>query len=125
MATNSIPVSAWVATIMDGTAVNQSASLTITVNITAGWEVQLPIKVRFSNVSADPLIAIYPSMDGGTNYDTTAMSTFSVSRVAAGTGQASIRLSTGQYVIQLLNSGPNTATFIVPTQLVITAVNNA
>lgn len=125
MPTVSTPVSTWVSSIMAGTAVNQSSSLTVTVNITAGWEVQLPVRVQFSNVSADPVISIYPSMDGGANYDVTAMTSFSVGRVSTGAGQASIRLSTGQYAVQLLNSGPNTATFMVVTQLVITAINNA
>ena len=80
--------------------------------------------VQFSNVSADPVISIYPSMDGGANYDTTAMTSYSVGRIATGKGQASIRLSTGQYAIQLLNPGPNTATFMVLTQLVISAIQN-
>ena len=102
----STPVSTWVASIMAGTAVNQSSSLTATVSITAGWEIQIPVAVQFSNVSADPVVSIYPSMDGGTNYDTTAMTSFSVGRISTGKGQASIRLSTGQYAIQLLNSGP-------------------
>ena len=120
----STPVAAWVASILAGGAVNQSSSLTITVNITAGWEVQLPIACRFSNVSADPIINVYPSMDGGTTYDSTAFASFAIARVSTGTGQASIRLSQGQYVLQLLNSGPNTATFFAYTQLVVTAIQN-
>ena len=121
----STPVVAWVASILTSTGVNQSSSLTVTVNITSAWEVLLPVRVQFSNVSADPIISVYPSNDGGTTYDTTAFTTFSVSRISGGgAGQASLRLPTGQYVIQLLNSGPNSASFIVGTQMVMTAVNN-
>jgi len=125
MPTVSTPISTWIASIMAGSAVNQSSSLTATVQITAGWEIQLPISIQFSNVSADPIVSVYPSMDGGARYDVTAMTSFSVGRVSTGRGQASIRLSTGQYAIQILNSGPNTATIQVLTALVITAINNA
>lgn len=124
MATVSTPVATWVATIMAGTAVNQSSSLTATLNITAGLEVYVPVAVQFSNVSADPVVFIYRSMDGGTTYDTTSMGSFSIGKIATGKGQASIVLATGQYALQLLNSGPNTATIMVLTQLVITAINN-
>ena len=124
MPTVSTPVVAWVASIMAGTAVNQSSSLTATVNITAGWEVQIPVAVQFSNVSADPVISIYPSMDGGATYDTTALASFAIGRISSGNGRSSIRLPTGQYALQLLNSGPNTATFQVLTQAIITAINN-
>ena len=125
MATVSTPVSAWTASVMAGTATAQSTSLTATLQITSGWEIQIPVAVQFSNVSADPVVNIYPSMDGGANYDTTPLLSFNISRISTGKGQASIRLSTGQYVLQLVNSGPNTATFMVLTQVVITAVNNA
>ena len=122
--TVSTPVVAWVASIMASTGVNQSSSLTVTVNITSAWEVLVPFRVQFSNVSADPVVNIYPSNDGGTTYDTTAMSSFSIGRIASGTGQATIKLSTGQYVIQILNSGPNSASITVGTQVVMTAINN-
>lgn len=125
MATNSTPVITWVASLMAGTAVNQSSSLTATLSLTGGWEIQIPIAVQFSNVSADPVVSIYPSMDGGATYDVTPMTSFAVGRVTTGKGQASIRLTTGQYAIQLLNSGPNTATFMVLTQLSIGSILNA
>ena len=123
MATVSVPISAWVASISAGESVAQSSSLTFTVNITAGWEVQVPIALQMSSVSADPVVNVFPSMDGGANYDTSPMSSFSIARVV-GKGQTSVRLSTGQYVLQVLNSGPNNATAFINTQLVITAINN-
>lgn len=117
------PIIANVASIMAGTAVNQSSSLTATIVNTAGYEIQVPIRVRFSNVSADPVITVYRSTDNGTNFDTTGITSFSVARVAAGTGQTSLSLTTGVYALQLTNSGPNTATFQILTQLVVTAIS--
>lgn len=118
------PVMTWNAAIMAGSAVNQSSSLTITLNITNNWLAQLPVAIQFSNVSADPIVSIYRSGDGGAAYDTSAFTSFSIGRIATGKGQASIVLPAGQYVIQLLNSGPNTATFFVPTYVLISAVQN-
>lgn len=128
MATNSIPILTWVATILAATGVNQSSSLTVTVNITAGWEVQIPFKIQYSNVSADAVINIFPSSDGGANYDTAPMFSFSLPSTGLNANrlvQGSIRIPTGQYVIQLLNSGPNSASFQVLTQQIMTAINNA
>lgn len=125
MATNSKPVLTWIATIMAGTAVAQSSSLTATIHITNQWEIQVPVAVRFSNVSADPVIFIYPSSDGGATYDSTAMASFAVGRVSVGTGSSSIRIPAGQYAFQLLNSGPNTATFMILTAQILDSINNA
>lgn len=127
MATNSVPVATWVATLLTlaNGGVTNSGSLTVTVNVTAGWEIQIPIQCRFSLVSADPVIYIYPSMDGGATYDTTPMTAFAIARIASATAQASIRLSTGQYALQLVASGSNSQSFAVLTQMVITAINNA
>ena len=125
MATVSTPLAAWVASILTSTGTVQSASLYITVSITAGWEVQLPVQVNGSSVSADHVVNIYPSMDGGANYDTQAMTSFSLARVSGGgITKGSIRLSTGQYLIQMLAAGPSSQSFSVLTQLVITAINN-
>ena len=124
MANNSIPVGAWVASIMTGSGANQSSNLTATINITAGWEAQIPVQVQNSAVSADAICEIYPSMDGGTTYDTTPMTAFAIQRVSGGgTGQASIRLSTGQYALKFITSGPNSQTVKVLTQFYITAIN--
>ena len=117
------PIIAHVASVMAGAAVNQSASLTATIVNTGGFEIQVPIRVRFSNVSADPVITIYRTTDNGTNFDTTGVTAFSIGRISVGSAQASIVLSTGVYAVQLLNSGPNTATFQILTQLVVTAVS--
>lgn len=123
-AVNSTPVITWVAALLTGGAVAQSSSLTITVNLTSGWEIQVPVKCQFTTVSADPVISVYASSDGGATFDTVAFSAFSIARVTSAASQASVRLPVGQYCLQLLNSGPNTATFFVQTQQVLTAIQN-
>lgn len=121
----STPVLAWQAALIAGaTGTNQSTSLTTTVNITGAWEVQVPVKIQFSNVSADAVINAYPSNDGGATYDSNPAFSISIARAAGATRQTSIRLPVGQWALQLLNSGPNSATFQVLTAMIVTAILN-
>lgn len=124
----STPVYAWVAALLTGGGVAQSSSLTVTVNLTSGWEIQVPVGFLPTTISADPTVNVYassaPGSGGGANFDTVAFASFSITRVANTQTQASIRLPAGVYVLQLLNSGPNTATFYVQTQQILTAINN-
>lgn len=121
----STPVIAGQASLISAaTGVNQSSSLTTTVNITGNWEIQVPVKIQFSNVSADAVINAYPSNDGGVTYDSNPAFSISIARAAGATRQTSIRLPVGQYALQLLNSGPNSATFQVLTAMIVTAINN-
>lgn len=127
MATISTPVSAWVSSILTGSGVNQSSYVYVTINLTGGWEIQIPVRVQQSAVSADQVVNIWSLMDGtaGGNYDTTPFTSFSIARVTGGgTAQASIRLSTGQYLVGMLASGPNSQYFWLLTQLVITSILN-
>lgn len=126
MATISQPILAWVSTILASTGVNQSSNLTATVHVTQGWEVQIPFRAQFSNVSNDPIVSIYPSSDGGANFDTQAMIQFAIPNVNSGTriSQFSVRIPTGQYAIQITSSGPNSQSFQILTAQVITAINN-
>lgn len=126
MATVSTPVITWTASLISSaTGANQSSALTTTVNITNNWEVQVPVKVQFSNVSADAVINAYPSNDGGATFDSNPAFSISVARVSGGgTRQTSIRLPVGQYALSLLNSGPNSSTFQVLTAMVVTAISN-
>lgn len=126
MATVSSPVLAWTASLISAaTGTNQSSSLTTTVSITNNWEVQIPVKVQFSNVSADAVINAYPSNDGGVAFDSNPAFSISVARVSGGgAAQTSIRLPVGQYALQLLNSGPGSSLFQVLTQMVVTAILN-
>ena len=123
----STPVSTWTAGLMNTlTGVNQSSSLTATVHLTAGWEIQVPIIFSgVGSISANPVVNIFASMDGGTTFDSAPFLSFSITPVTNGGGvQSSIRLTTGQYCVQLLNSGPNSAVFAIKTQMVVTAVVN-
>lgn len=125
MATVSTPVSAWVASVFPGASTSAGASNTATVNITAGWEIQMPVRCVFSRVSADPQVYVYRSMDGGASFDSVPFASFAITRVATGTGQASVALSTGQYVVRMdAYTSQEAVTFQILTQLVITAVSN-
>jgi hypothetical protein len=124
MASVSNPVLAYVATLMTASRAGPGQSVTATVFITAGWEMQLPVWVRFSRTSGDPVVFVYPSSDGGANYDSTPMVSFSIARIATGTAQASVRLPTGIYAIQIQASGGETASFQILTAMVLTAIGN-
>lgn len=123
--TVSTPVSAWVASLMAGNSVSANGSITATIQCTGGWEIQIPIRMAFSRVSSDPVVNVFATMDGGVNYDNVPMASFAITRVANGVAQASLRLPTGQYAlqIQVLTSSDN-ATVAILTQLLITAINN-
>lgn len=126
MATLSTPVLAWTSSLIGAaTGVNQSTSLTTTVNITGQWEVIVPVKIQYSNVSADAVINAYPTSDGGANFDSNPAFSISIARVSGGgVRQTSIRLPVGMYALQLLNSGPSSVTFQVLTAMVVTGIQN-
>lgn len=120
----STPVLAWQASLLGSTGVGISSSLTVTVNITGNWEVQVPVQIQFSNVSADAVINAYPSNDGGATYDSNPAFSISIARAAGASRRTSIRLPVGQYALQLLNSGPSSASFQVLTAMIVTAISN-
>lgn len=124
MATVSTPQVAWVASLLTATGTAQSSYIYVSISMTGGWEFQVPVQVQLSSVSADPVVSVWPTMDGGANYDTTAFTSFSIARTTGATVRASIRLSTGQYLLGILNSGPNSSSIAVLTQLIVTAINN-
>ena len=110
---------------MTGTGTNQSSSVTATVNVLTAWELILPIQCQMSNVSADPVVNIYPSPDGGNTYDTTIWSSFLIARISGGgLGQASVRLPRGLYAIQMISSGSSSQTFKILTAEMVTAIIN-
>jgi len=118
-------IKAWVATLNAGGFISHGQSLTVTVAITAGWEVQIPVGVRYgSGVSLASAVFAYPSNDGGANFDTEPIAAMSVPATASVNKVGSLRLTTGIYAIQVQSSSPST-TFFVLTQEVITAFNIA
>lgn len=122
----STPIIAWQASLLAATATAVSGALTVTANLTGGWEFQLPIAITWkSGVSADAVVNAYPSNDGGNTYDTNPVFSTSIARstVSSTRSQTSIRLPVGQYAITILNSGPSTGSASIGTAMVITGIN--
>lgn len=120
----STPVKTWVATLQAGILTSAGISLTVSVHLTQGWEIQVPIGVRYSSaVSLATLVNVYPSNDGGLTFDTVPIQTFTIAAVASARQVQSIRLTTGQYIVTLTSSSP-VPSFFVLSQEVITAVAN-
>lgn len=120
---NAIPVKTWVATLNAGGFISSGQSLTVTVNLTQGWEIQVPCGVRYgSNVSLASAVFVYPSNDGGTTFDTVPLLAYTLPTGASLNKNASVRLTTGQYAIQIQSSSPSTS-FYVLTQEIVTAYN--
>lgn len=118
-------IKAWVATLNAGGFISAGQSLTVTVHLTQGWEIQIPIGVRYgTNVSLASAVFAYPSSDGGATFDTEAIAAMSIPTTASVNKIGSLRLTTGQYVIQITSSSPST-TFFILTQEIITAFNVA
>jgi len=116
------PVLAWVATLYAGGFLSHGQSVTVTVNITNGLEVQIPFGTRYgSNISVGTAFFVYPSSDGGANFDTEAMVAGGINAVASVNKQISVRLPTGQYAVQLTASSPSVTVFVL-TQQVITNI---
>lgn len=116
-------VMTWVQTLNAGTAVQGGNSLTVTVNVTAGWEVQIPMQSTYGTASLGTGVYVYPTMDGGANYDTDPIYAFAMEKTHETTHRQSIRLTTGQYAIEMRASSP-TVTCAVVTFVVITAVDS-
>lgn len=120
----SVPVMAWLAALNAGGFVSAGQSNTVTVHLTQGLEIQVPVGVRYgSNVSLAAAVFVYPSNDGGANYDTVPLLAFSIPTTASVNQIASIRLATGQYAIRTVISSPSCTVFVL-TQAVITAIAN-
>lgn len=119
------PIWAHVAQLLASTGLSSGNNITATVNLTGGFEIQVPIRIQFSNASGDPVVTVYRTTDGGTNFDTTGVTSFSVARVITGNriGQASVTLTTGMYAIQVQNSAGNSCSVAILTQAVVTALS--
>lgn len=121
------PQIAYVAALLAAAATTQSGSLTVTVNISNAWEVNIPVQMSWkSGVSADGVINAYPSSDGGNTYDSNPQFSLPIGRGSTSSTirSASIRLPTGIWALQILNSGPSTGSAAVITGQVITAILN-
>lgn len=120
----STPIKAWIATLNAGVFISHGQSLTVTVHLTSGWEIQVPVGVRYgTGVSLASIINIYPSSDGGTSFDSVPLLSFSVPTLASVRQVYSVRLTTGQYCVTVTNSSPSATVFVL-TQEAVTAVIN-
>lgn len=123
-----IPQLGYIAALMAVTATTQSGSLTATAAITQGWEINIPVEMTWkSGVSADGVINAFPSSDGGASYDNNPAFSISIARstTSSVTKRTSIRLPTGIWALQILNSGPSTGSVAIDTAQVITAISIA
>ena len=121
------PVMVWQATLRAALGMAQSInSNTVALNNTGGWESIVQGQIQYSNVSNDAVIHVYQSLDGGANYDLQPMMSIAIpmQTVAPRIGRVSARIPQGQYILQIVNSGPNSATITIPTYVLITAVQN-
>jgi hypothetical protein len=115
---------AWVATLDAGGFTSIGQSRTATIALTQGIEVMFQVGAVYgTNVSVASTVAVYPSNDGGTNFDTEPMIGFGIPQASGATKKESCRLPTGIYAIQVLSSSPST-TFFIPTYQVLTAYFN-
>lgn len=119
------PHTAFLSALLSGQAVAGSSSLTVTLAITSGFEVRVPVQsVQASNVSAAPEVYAYRAVAGAAGtpkYETQGATGAVFTRTASGDQTDVIVLDTGMWCLQLLSGGPNTASFLVLTQEVITA----
>ena len=123
MSTVATPVLTWSASLHSGSGIAASTIMSAILAITQGWEARVPIRVFYaSQVSNDVVVSVFPTRDGGANYDTIVMTSFSIARTVSAAVQQSIVLpGPGIYQIQVLNSGPNVGSLQIPTFEIVTA----
>ena len=123
----STPVMVSQAALFAATGMAQSInSNTVAIDARGAWEVIVQGQIQYSDVSNDAVIHVYQSLDGGANYDLQSMMSIAIpmQTVAPRIGRVSARIPQGQYILQIVNSGPNSATITLPTYVVISAVQN-
>lgn len=121
---NITPIQAFSPQLIAAQGLAGSSSLTATLNLTAGWEVYVPFRgVQNANVTAGPEIRAYRSFDGGTTYETSPSAAFAIARNSGVDSTITLRLDTGQWALQIVSGGPNTATVAILTQVSITAIS--
>ena len=105
-----------------------SAFCTATFQLTANWELRVPIQaVQAANVSAGPELAIFAAAGDGNSapkYETIPLINYALTRSASANDVATIRLDAGLYCARLCSGGPNTATVGLLTGLLVTGIAN-
>ena len=124
----STPQVAYRSSLIGGTAMGQSANLTIATSV-AGWELRVPFvgaQPNTANISAGWELYAYRSDDGGATYETVASVGMSISRNPNVKDQKAIKLDTGVWLLRIISGGNVAATFSfsIGTQDEITAIAN-
>ena len=117
----------WQAALFAATGMGVSInSNTVALNITGAWEAIIQVQAQMSNVSNDPVVHVYQSLDGGANYDLQPMMSIAIpmQTVAPRMGRVSARIPQGQYILQIVSSGSGSQTITIPTYVVISSVIN-
>lgn len=102
------PVLTWNASLHSGSGVAAGSSLSVVIFLSGNWEARVPVRVFYaSQVSADIVVNVYPSMDG-VHYDTIPMFSFSIARTATAAVQQSF-IITGPGTYEILVTTTNVA----------------
>lgn len=123
----STPVMVWQSSLFTATGMNQSInSNTVALNLTGAWEATIQVQAQMSNVSNDPVVHVYATQDGGATYDLQPMMSIAIPMQTAGSrlGRVSAKVPQGQYILQIVSSGPQSQTITIPTYTLITSVIN-
>ncbi len=109
----STPQLAYRAAPVGGTAMGQSANLTIATSV-GGWEGRIPfvgVQPNTANISAGWEFYAYRSADGGNSYETVASVGFSIARNPNISDRKTVRLDTGYWLLRVISGGNVAATF--------------
>ena len=118
------PVLCWTASLHSGSALANSSILSAVLFLTGQYEASVPFTVFYaSQVSGDAVVSIFPSSDGGNNYPTISMTSFSIARTASAAVRQNFMIrGPGIFQIQVLNaSGPQVNSICILTQEILTA----
>jgi hypothetical protein len=120
------PQIVYIPTLLPGTAIGQSAYMTVGVTVN-GFELHVSpqgVQPNTANLSSGWSVSCYRSSDGGTTYETIASVSMSISRNVNKKDQKLIKLEEGWWQIVLL-SGYNVAStwsFMIGTMELISAI---
>ena len=123
MATVATPIICYVTTALSSIALNQSSNATVTCDFRTCIEAGVPFTFGCTTVSADPTVDVYRSVDGTAGgFDSIPFDSFSIARTANANVKMSRTYPHGLYAFKFTSSGPNTQTFAILTQEVVTGI---
>jgi hypothetical protein len=113
MATISTPVRAYLASPVGGTAMGQSASLTVDISV-SGYEANVPflgIQPNTTSLSAGWECYAYRSADAGATYETVASVPMSFARSPNTLDRKPLRVEGGYWLLRIQSGGGVASTF--------------